>query len=225
MLSVRRRLCAPYQFKQIAMKTEVTCLERWDSLQRSVELTTEDEDSANSSVENQPSAERSQTLSRSTMPRRSASPMRRIQIGRSAGNSSEEEDSQRPPKNNVLKMSVQDKISLFESKQREQGVEINKTKTPSVTVGANKAVLRRWTSSIGDKTDISSPSSPKNVASNGKTKTDTNIDQTETCVETSENISLMPEKQAFEQLGAEVNTVEPERDETIKKIHASIEWI
>ncbi|GJR96010.1 histone H3.v1-like protein isoform X2 [Tanacetum coccineum] len=186
-----------------------------DSLQRSVELTTEDEDSANSSEEDQPSAERSRTLSRSTMPRRSASPMRRIQIGRSgsrraaalsikslnyfpankpasqrdaAGNSSEEEDSQRPPKNNVLKMSVQDKISLFESKQREQGVEINKTKTPSVTVGANKAVLRRWTSSI-------------------------------------ENISLVPEKQAPEQLGVEVNTAEPERDETCEKIPASIEWI
>ncbi|GJV67250.1 hypothetical protein Tco_1482759 [Tanacetum coccineum] len=192
---------------------------------RSIELTTEDEDSDNSSEEDQPSAKRSQTLSRSTMLRRSASPIRRIQIGRYAGNSSEEEDSLRPPKNNVLKMSVQDKISLFESKQREQGVEINKMKTLSVTVGANKAVLRRWTSSIGDKTDISSPSSPKNVASNGKPETDTNIDQTETCAETSENISLVPEKQAPKQLGVEVNTVELERDETCEKIPAFIEWI
>ena len=90
-------------------------------------------------------------------------------------------------------MSVQDKISLFESKQREQGVEIQKTKTPSLTVGANKSVLRRWSSSLGDKADVSSPSSPKNEAPNGKPETDNYINKTETCAETSENISFVPE--------------------------------
>jgi hypothetical protein len=52
-------------------------------LQKSVKLNTEDNDSTYSSEEEQPSVEQSRDLSRSKRPRRSASPMRRIQIGRS----------------------------------------------------------------------------------------------------------------------------------------------
>ncbi|KAK9060993.1 hypothetical protein SSX86_018173 [Deinandra increscens subsp. villosa] len=216
-----------------------------DSLQSSIELSTiltEDEDSAVSSEDDELSVERSRGLTRSAMPRRSASPMRRIQIGRSgsrraaslsikslnyfpvkekstshrdaAGNSSEEEDSQRPPKNNVLRMSVQDKISLFESKQRDQGlVDIHKTK---IGVGANKVVLRRWSSEIGEKAEISSPSSPKNI------EPDNIINKTETGAETSE--ILVSARGASEQCRVEVDTPEPERDESFEKNHATFDW-
>nr|XP_043631670.1 uncharacterized protein LOC122603115 isoform X2 [Erigeron canadensis] len=209
-----------------------------DILQKLSEIerhsSTEDEDSRFSSEEDQPSVERSRGLTRSAMPRRSASPMRRIQIGRSgsrraaalnikslnvfpksasqrdaAGNISEDEDSQRPPKSNALKMSVQDKISLFESKQKDQGIDTQKTKP---TVGANKAILKRWITGSGTSTGNSSPSSSKNLASEDKTESDRTINKTETCAETLENISPLPEKGTSHQLGLEAGTVESERD-------------
>ncbi|KAK1409242.1 hypothetical protein QVD17_35768 [Tagetes erecta] len=218
-----------------------------DSLQSSIEsstILTEDEDSTVSSEDDEQSVERSRGLTRSAMPRRSASPMRRIQIGRSgsrraaslsikslnyfpvkekstshqdaADNSSEEEDSQRPPKNNILRMSVQDKISLFESKQRDQGVvDIQKTK---LSVGANKSVLRKWSSGAGEKAEISSPSSPKNV------EPDNHINKTETFVETSENVLLVSERGASEQCKVEVDTSAPERDESCEKNLATSDW-
>ncbi|PWA66325.1 hypothetical protein CTI12_AA323880 [Artemisia annua] len=173
-----------------------------DSLQRSVELTTEDEDSANSSEEDQPSAERSRTLSRSAVPRRSASPMRRIQIGRSGSR-------------RAAALSIKS-LNYFPA---------NKMASQRDAAGANKTVLRRWSSSLGDKADVSSPSSPKNEAPNGETEPDKYINKTETCAETSENISFVPEKQATEQLRVEVDTIEPERDETCEKIRVSTEWI
>lgn len=218
-----------------------------DSLYKSVELSPiEDEDS---SEEDQVDAERSRGITRSSNPKRSASPMRRIQIGRSGsrrtaalsikslnyfpgreksmllrdegGESSEEETSERPVKNNVLRMSVQDKISLFESKQRDQGV-VNIQKT-NVTVSANKAVLKRWSSGMGESSqgtaqcppdETSSPSSPKNVGPDCKTETDDNDLKAESC----------PEKGASEELGVEVDKLEPEREESYEKHPDSIEW-
>ncbi|XP_076909799.1 uncharacterized protein LOC143567216 [Bidens hawaiensis] len=201
-----------------------------DSLRNLSTISTEVEDSTVSSEEDEPSVERSRGLTRSATPRRSASPMRRIQIGRSgsrraasltikslnyfpvkekstshrdaAGNSSEEEDPQGPPK----KLSVQDKISLFESKQRDQGaVDIHKTKT---SVGANKAVLKRWSSGVGEKADVSSPSSPKNV----EPDSNININKNETCVESSEQCKV------------EVDTPEHGRDESCEKNNTTVDW-
>ncbi|CDP13868.1 unnamed protein product [Coffea canephora] len=131
--------------------------------------------------EEQPSVQRSRTLIRPASPRRSASPMRRVQIGRSgsrrstaltikslnylprerlscqkdaATESSDEEASEQPSKrseSNVNRISVQDAISLFESKQRDQTVDIQKTKSLlNVKVGANKSVLRRWSAGAGE---------------------------------------------------------------------------
>ncbi|EPS62413.1 hypothetical protein M569_12374, partial [Genlisea aurea] len=144
--------------------------------------------SLSSEGEEQPSVERSRTLTRYQSPRRSASPMRRIQIGRSgsrrstaiaikslnyfpardrpsttrdASSDSGDEESERPvqkSENSVKRISVRDAIHMFESKQKDQTVDVPKMK-PSVnaTIGSNnKSVLRRWSSGVVE--DISGSS-------------------------------------------------------------------
>lgn len=143
----------------------------------------ESEESSESSNEDQSCSERSRSLVRSAIPRRSASPMRRIQIGRSGSrrstpltikslsyfptrerttsvrdangsSSGDEEPGQLPKKaeNPVRRMSVQDAISLFESKQKDQNLDIQKKKALGEvsTSTAAKSVLRRWSAGMGD---------------------------------------------------------------------------
>ncbi|KAL8096054.1 hypothetical protein AgCh_037133 [Apium graveolens] len=136
------------------------------------------EESSLSSEDDQPSVERSRPVVRSGTPRRSASPMRRVQIGRSgsrrasavtikslnhfsgrerllsqieAANSDEEGSEQAPRKSdNKQRISVQAAISLFENKQKDQIVDIQKVKSSlnAPAIAANKSVLRRWSSGM-----------------------------------------------------------------------------
>ncbi|KVI07068.1 hypothetical protein Ccrd_014566, partial [Cynara cardunculus var. scolymus] len=216
-----------------------------------------DSETSFSSDDEQPSAERSRTLARSATPRRSASPMRRIQIGRSgprraatlsikslnhfptrektanqrdvAGHSSEEDDSEKSIKRNALRMSVQDKISLFESKKKDQDVDTQKPKTLLPAAVTNKAVLRRWSSGMGESAikclhdtsnETSSPVSPKDAAPCGNAESCAS----QSSAKTAENIkSSVPKNGAAETLDVEVNP-EHEREGSCEKHPASIEW-
>lgn len=157
------------------------------------------EDSSFSSEDDQPSAERSRTFIRSATPRRSASPMRRIQIGRSGSrrtpaltikslthfparervlsyrdtgndNLEESEELNKETEVNVTRMSVQDAISLFESKQKDQIVDNQKKSLIDNCTNANKTVLRRWSAGMGDARNILAQHLPENIASEDNAK-------------------------------------------------------
>ncbi|WVZ56817.1 hypothetical protein U9M48_007294 [Paspalum notatum var. saurae] len=164
------------------------------------ESSTGSDDSSESSDEGEAVVERSRPLVRSASPRRSASPMRRVQIGRSGSRRStaiaikslsyfppsqripldkDDESStcngetEQPPRrsdNNIRRMSVQDAINLFESKQKDQNPDSQNKKAG---LFATKSVLRRWSAGMGDsfndrsegKVSDSTSESKSNIAS------------------------------------------------------------
>ncbi|XP_020695058.1 uncharacterized protein LOC110108662 [Dendrobium catenatum] len=66
------------------------------------------------------------------------------------------------PDNNVGRMSVQDAINLFESKQKVPNSDVKKSKTLEVSIGANKSILRRWSSGMGNSFICSTEEQPSN---------------------------------------------------------------
>nr|KYP53788.1 hypothetical protein KK1_024362 [Cajanus cajan] len=79
---------------------------------------------------------------------------RPISFRDAAENDFEGELSEQPNKKSeidVRRITVQDAISLFESKQRDQTADIQKRKSlADVSVGTNKSVLRRWSAGMGE---------------------------------------------------------------------------
>lgn len=200
---------------------------------------TESDESSFSSEEEQPSVDRSRSLIRSASPRRSASPMRRVQIGRSGSRrstaitikslnyipsrermsiskDSDEEESEQAPKrhdNNARRMSVQDAINLFESKQKDQKVDIQKAKSLlSASIGANKAVLRRWSSGMGDD---SSRCPQDNVTEDDVTEIQNNVESKEVTYSSQKSEAeqvVDSEEFPFEPCQSDVKLKSPEKE-------------
>lgn len=152
-----------------------------DVVQAEQQNPSESDASSESCDEHLSPIERSHPLKRSGSQRRSASPMRRIQIGRSGsrrsaaiaikslnyfatrertvhnvdteGKNSDDDESDRSSENHktsVNKMSVQNAISIFESKQKDQSLNFYKNGSDVATSIANKSVLRRWSAGMCD---------------------------------------------------------------------------
>ncbi|XP_074556647.1 uncharacterized protein LOC141812550 isoform X2 [Curcuma longa] len=143
---------------------------------------TESDNSSESTDEDQTFNERSRPVVRSATPRRAASPMRRVQIGRSGShrstaltikslsyfttrekiptskdtdeNNSRDEQTDQPAKKSdktVRRMSVQEAISLFENKQKDNNLDAQKRRASGDnSLINNKTVLRRWSSGLTD---------------------------------------------------------------------------
>ncbi|CAL0327537.1 unnamed protein product [Lupinus luteus] len=120
---------------------------------------TEREESSNSSHEDQTYAERSRSLIGSATPRRSASPKRRVPIGRAGPHKAAALINKRlsfPPEQphkkefEVRRISVQNAISRFERKLGDETTGIQQRKSlTNVSISTNKFVLRRWSTNSG----------------------------------------------------------------------------
>lgn len=161
-------------------------------------------------------------------------------------NSSDEEGFEKPykkPENNLRRMSVQDAINLFESKQRGQTEDVQKkTSTADISINASKSVLRRWSAGMGEPSTQSASEivSENNVSSNPerlvdaerpmcsvKVKTESDsFSGGHNPVETGEVDSTLEtrEKKAPLQMDTQVDTLITQGDEADEKLTASTEW-
>ncbi|KAK4382920.1 hypothetical protein Sango_2826700 [Sesamum angolense] len=106
------------------------------------------------------------------------------------GHDSDEEGSERAPiksESNVRRMSVQDAINLFESKQRDQTEDSQKAKSLlNASMAANRSVLRRWSSGM----DEDSSECPQDLVPGDA------VSQTQYNVESKETANSSPEAEA-----------------------------
>ncbi|KAK4385234.1 hypothetical protein Sango_2647400 [Sesamum angolense] len=120
-----------------------------------------------------------------------------------AASDSDEEGSEQAPKkpeNNVRRMSVQDAINLFESKQKDQTVDIQKARSLlSASIGAKKSLLRRWSSGMGED---SSHCPQETFAEDAVTVKQNNV-------ENREIKSSSPESEAEPGVASQVYPIEP----------------
>ncbi|KAJ4720273.1 serine/arginine repetitive matrix protein 2-like isoform X2 [Melia azedarach] len=198
----------------------------------------------------QTSVERSRTIMRSATPRRSASPMRRVQIGRTgsrrapaltikslnyfpvrsqrdvAADSSEEERSEETSKKtetHVRRMSVQDAINLFESKQRDQTADSQKrNSSANNSLSGNKVVLRRWSSGMGES---SAQSQPQNNSEDSDPSLNL-VPRGQTTVENAEvDVQLEPwEERASNPVDVQASTDITQKEEINERSIPSSEW-
>ncbi|CAH9090676.1 unnamed protein product [Cuscuta epithymum] len=202
-------------------------------------ISSESEDSSSCTAE-----ERSRPLARPSSPRRSASPMRRVQIGRTgprrptaltiksltnhfparvfqkderSNSGGEEEDSEKSSKRSERMMSVQDAINLFERKQKDHQpttVDVKKT----VSVGAKKVLLRRWSSGMCGE----SSEDPASMASHNLETKKANLDSDSGVGEDD-----CEEKEPVQEVEPEDTPAVPEEaliTENSRGITASAEW-
>ncbi|KAJ1400557.1 hypothetical protein SESBI_29425 [Sesbania bispinosa] len=170
---------------------------------------------------------------------------RAISYRDAAENGCEGEVSEQPYKKSeidVRRITVQDAISLFESKQRDQSAEIQKRKSSTdVSVSTNKSVLRRWSAGMGE-TSVQGqpelvPEDPVPVTSNdvvdAEIPKNSEVGMVSDFISESHNnneitdCDVKPEIQ--ESIGSytvdnQEETVPKVREETVKKLAASAEW-
>ncbi|XP_075669479.1 uncharacterized protein LOC142639230 isoform X1 [Castanea sativa] len=170
-----------------------------------------------------------------------------------ATNNSEDEGFEQPikkPEINVQRISVQDAINLFESKQRDHATDIQKRRSlTNISICANKSVLRRWSSGMGEASsqclpeivsEDSFPETPNNVADGEISISSVGVTLESECipgghnlVETSEvDVGLEKgEEKAYDPIDiqADMNVLETDAkeiqgEEIIGKLTASDEW-
>lgn len=226
-------------------------------VERESSTESEEEKSTSGAEESETMAERSRPVIRAPSPRRSASPMRRVQIGRSGSrraqaiaikslsyfsgrdrstydqgpdDSGEEGDNRSTKKTevNVTRISVKDAISLFECKQKDEGGDGNKKKTFGF-VGANKAVLRRWSSGMGESCTSQNSStdlvSDKNDSTNLLPERDEKVEEM-----VKAEIENRPDKLALEEgemedpVSVTTEEMKSQHEDFSDKALASAEW-
>ncbi|KAJ4793208.1 hypothetical protein LUZ62_044454 [Rhynchospora pubera] len=247
-------LCEPEPIKPI--NTTGVSPAKLAQVERASSSGSADENSSSGDEESETVIERSRPVMRAPSPRRSASPMRRVQIGRSGSrraqaiaikslsyfpsrdrstfdrgpdDSGEEEGDQSTKKTevNVSRISVKDAISLFECKQKDHGGDANTKKTFGF-VSTNKAVLRRWSSGMGESCTSQNTSTDFASEKNDSTNLISHSDEVEEVVKV--EIQIQPEKSAPQEglIEAPVSVTEEEmksQHEVVSdKALASAEW-
>lgn len=170
-----------------------------------------------------------------------------------ATNNSEDEGFEQPikkPEINVQRISVQDAINLFESKQRDHATDIQKRRSlTNISICANKSVLRRWSSGMGEASsqclpeivsEDSFPETPKNVADDEISMSSVGVTLESECISRGHNLVEASEvdvglekgeEKAYDPIDiqADMNVLatdakEIQGEEIIGKLTASDEW-